>query len=79
MPQMQYSMFQRFNLSAEEKAVASVFPTINIAYLHNLRTDIATQILNLRLDLSQPAVFAQDHASLVGRLELLNELIGDTQ
>lgn len=60
----------------EEKEMREVSP-LHKLFLINMRAEEAKRQLGLRLDLQKPGVFAQDHAYVTGRIELLTELIGD--
>ena len=77
MPQVVTGRFTEVKFTQEELALAKTFPEINLLYLCSLRSLVATQILALVYDPTKPHLFLGDHAALVGKLNILDEIIGD--
>lgn len=48
-------------------------------YLHNLKVETMNAKINLRFDPKQPEKFLQEDATLVGQLNLLEQIMADTQ
>jgi hypothetical protein len=78
--QIEPTTFLQFNLSEEELKAASTINPVNKLLLHNLRTQTAREILNsIPQSASYEALlsFHQQRAYLKGKLDLLDELLGE--
>lgn len=74
------SRFQSFSFSDEEELVARTFNSLNLLFLNNKRYEIAKELLMLTPENMTPAekeLFFTRHAFLMGKFEILNELIND--
>lgn len=71
------SKFMKFQLTPEEETAAKVFAPLNLMWLQNLRSEWAEKKLNVKVDPEDIKDFVQQEAYIQGKLELLNELLGD--
>jgi hypothetical protein len=72
--------FLEFTLSDEELNAAKTINPVNKLWLHNLRTQTAREMLNSVPQSSTYEALLSHHqqrAYLSGKLDLLNELLGD--
>jgi hypothetical protein len=69
------STFQRFVLSPKDELSGSIINSSQLAVLHNMRTDIAEQKLNLPFTPSDVLGYTQQEAFLSGQLAILSTLI----
>lgn len=69
------NMFQTYTHTEQEALSCSIFTQTNLEYLHNLRTAIAAQKLNVTYDPAKPMEFVQEEAFLKGQLDILTYII----
>lgn len=67
--------FTSYDLTPEELLQGSILNTIQLQVLHNHLADYAEQKIALNYDPEHPLIFAQDEASLAGKIDILNYLI----
>ena len=77
MPKMQPNVFTTIEFTPEEEKEASILPPLFRLFLISTRGSIAIAKINLKYTPNEPLEFAQQEAFLAGKLELLNQLIGD--
>lgn len=68
------STFTRYALSAEEQNQAQQFTTLNLQMMQNLMCDAAEEKLGIKFDPSNPLVFTQREAELMGQIGILKLL-----
>ena len=76
------STFTRYNLTPEEQANGTILTTNNLYVLQNLICDAAEEKLALKFDPTNPLLFTQREAELMGQigiLKMLVELASQTQ
>ncbi len=68
-------LFYKFKLTPEEQEAGHTLGGLTITVLHNLRTDIAEQKLNLTFTPNDVLGFTQQESYLKGQLDMLSYLI----
>jgi hypothetical protein len=69
------STFQKHVLSPSDTIAGSILNSMQIAVLHNMRSDIAEQKLNLAFTPNDVLGFTQQEAFLSGQLSMVSTLI----
>jgi hypothetical protein len=69
------STFQKHVLSPSDTIAGSILNSMQIAVLHNMRSDIAEQKLNLTFTPNDVLGFTQQEAFLSGQLSMVSTLI----
>ena len=69
------STFSKYTLTDVEALTGRILNDMQLGVLHNMRTDIAEQKINLKFTPNDVGTFAQDEAFLKGQLDLLTHLI----
>lgn len=72
------STFTRYELTPTEQSSGRILNDSQLGVIHNLRTDIAEQKLNLAMDPEKVSSFIQEEAFLKGQLDILTHLIDDS-
>ena len=72
------STFTKYELTASEQQSGQILNDAQLGVLHNLRTDIAEQKLNLEFVPDKPGEFIQQEAFLAGQLKVLGYLIDNS-
>lgn len=67
--------FTNYTLTEEEQKQADQLPSLTVASLHNLRSNIAHEILALTYDPQNPLAFQQQDSYLKGQLAILSYLL----
>jgi len=70
-----HSSFTKYTLNPQEEQSGMILNDSQLAVLHNLRTDIADQKINLDFTPNDVLGFTQQEAFLSGQLKLLQHLI----
>jgi hypothetical protein len=71
------SSFETYALTEDEQKMSTLFSSLQLARLHNLRTTYALARLDLTFDPTKPTKFMQEEAALHGSIEVLTLLIDE--
>lgn len=69
----------KIRLTPEQEIAASIFTYDQLARFQNWRADLAAEICNLTVDLTNPGEFAIQHAYKKAMLDILTTLIDGSQ
>lgn len=75
MPTPAVNTFTSYHLNEKEAVISQQLSHLNVAFIQNLRSQIAEEKLALKFDPSTPLVFVQQEASLAGQLDILTYLL----
>jgi len=67
--------FYKFRFTEQESAAAAVLTSMQKQHIHNLRADVAEELLNIEDDVENPLKHVQERAKLQGQLDAYAGLI----